>query len=83
MYSPERKEALRKAQVRGLKLWVCASCKKPHIKEQVHVDHVEACGESSIGNFDTFIRRLFQGELQILCTSCHGAKSKLDKKFMQ
>lgn len=83
MYSPERKEALNQAKVRGLPLYVCAGCKRSCVKQQVHVDHVIACGESSMGNFDIFIHRLFQGRLQVLCVTCHEDKSRLDRKAMQ
>lgn len=83
LYSPQRKEALNKAKVRGMPLYICAHCKKTRLKEQVHVDHILACGVSAMGNFDVFISRLFEGELQVLCVDCHEVKSKLDKKAMQ
>lgn len=83
LFSPQRREALADARLRGLPLYKCAGCRKPFIKEQVHVDHVEACGKSHMGNFDVFIDRLFNGKLQILCAPCHDIKTKVDKTLMQ
>jgi hypothetical protein len=82
LYSPQRREALAGAKLRGMPLYACAKCKKHFIKQQVHVDHIEACGPSCIGNYDDFITKLFHGKLQVLCVLCHKVKSGVDLKTM-
>jgi hypothetical protein len=83
LYSPQRREALSRAKIGGLPLWLCHTCKGSFVKEQVHVDHILACGPSKIGQFDVFIDRLFNGKLQVLCVFCHDDKSKKDNKLMR
>lgn len=71
LYSPERREAKKKAK-RG-KEYLCACCKKTYLK--VSVDHIDPVG--TFTSWDAFINRLFCSveNLQILCKGCHDAKT--------
>jgi len=60
----------------------CNKCKNWFRQDEVQIDHVVPCGSfleltpECIGNF---VYRMFQGELQKLCSECHKKKSKEER----
>ena len=63
--------------------YLCNACKEEFPAKQVQVDHiVPVAAIDGFTTWDSFIDGLFCGEdnLQVLCTSCHSEKSKLEKK---
>ena len=80
LYSPQRREALIAAKMEKDPFYICYLCKKIYPKYAIDVDHVEPCG--SLLNYldlETFARRLFAGELQVVCKPCHALKTKEKK----
>ncbi len=82
LYSPQRRETLNRAKIKGLPLWLCHTCKGSFVKEQVHVHHKITCGKSGMGNFDNFIDKLFNGKLEVLCVFCHNDEHDKENKVI-
>ena len=63
--------------------FMCAVCRKEHTSKDVQVDHIEPVVNPTTGfvSWDVYIDRMFceKGNLQVLCTSCHKAKTKEEK----
>lgn len=60
----------------------CKICKDWFKYEQIHVDHIHACGElNSFNDLPGFVERLFVevDGLQCLCHNCHAVKTKDEK----
>ena len=59
----------------------CAKCEKLFRPNEVQVDHIEPVMPSHYPfSWDSFITRLFQGDLQVLCKRCHKIKTKREAK---
>lgn len=61
----------------------CNQCKNWFPEKQINVDHIEPAGSlNCAADLPGFVERLFceQDNLQVLCTSCHDVKTKLEKK---
>ena len=59
------------------------SCKTWFPDKQINVDHIVGAGSLNCGqDLPGFVDRLFceQDNLQVLCTTCHDHKTKLEKK---
>ena len=56
----------------------CNICKEWYKQDQVQIDHVVACGAFTLApeSLGAFVLRMFEGELQKLCSTCHKIKSK-------
>lgn len=57
----------------------CNICKEWFKQSDVQVDHIIAAGsflELTVECVGRFAMNLFQGELQVLCSTCHKKKSK-------
>jgi len=81
--TPIRSEAIKAARVaRGL--YRCNSCKETFHRGEFAVDHVQPVIHPKRGfvDWNEFISRLFCSidGLQILCHSCHKAKTELENK---
>ncbi len=77
------KTGKRAGQAKTVKMYVCAACNQWHRQKDVQVDHITPAG--SLRSFDDlgpFASRLFCGMdgLQVLCTTCHDAKTKQERK---
>jgi 5-methylcytosine-specific restriction endonuclease McrA len=61
----------------------CKECKTDFPQKEVAVDHKKPIVDPKVGfvDWDTFIERLFceKKNLQVLCKSCHGEKTKKEK----
>ena len=83
---PERFEVLRKSRrpykgenARQRFEHQCNICKKWFKQSDVQVDHVVPTGQFlSRDQIGEFAYRLFFGELQVLCSTCHKIKTKED-----
>jgi 5-methylcytosine-specific restriction endonuclease McrA len=63
--------------------YLCNSCKIWFPDKQINVDHIVGAGSLNCGqDLPGFVDRLFceQDNLQVLCTTCHDHKTKLEKK---
>jgi len=63
--------------------YLCNSCKTWFPEKQINVDHIVGAGSLNCGqDLPGFVDRLFceQDNLQVLCTTCHDHKTKLEKK---
>lgn len=64
--------------------YTCASCKKQYPSSEVNVDHLQPVVDPQKGfeNWDTYIKRMFcaKENLQVLCTTCHDAKTDDERK---
>jgi len=63
--------------------YLCNSCKTWFPDKQINVDHIVGAGSLICGqDLPGFVDRLFceQDNLQVLCTTCHDHKTKLEKK---
>ena len=63
--------------------YLCNSCKAWFPEKQINVDHIVGAGSLNCGqDLPGFVDRLFceQDNLQVLCTTCHDHKTKLEKK---
>ena len=62
----------------------CAMCKEEFTSTNVEVDHIESCVDPAVGfvSWDEYIKRMFcdKDNFQILCTTCHSEKTKLEKE---
>lgn len=78
--SPQREGALTQA-LRPYGKYECAKCTQWFVKSEIEVDHFRpVISVTGWDSFDGAISRLFcpKEGLQILCLSCHSAKSKLE-----
>ena len=60
----------------------CNECKGWFAEKQINVDHIIPAGSLNCAqDLPGFVERLFceQENLQVLCTSCHDKKTKLEK----
>ena len=60
----------------------CNSCHKWFPDKKINVDHIVGAGSLNCSNdLPGFVDRLFceQDNLQVLCETCHDAKTKLEK----
>lgn len=78
---PARNEALKSARVdRGD--YKCAMCQDIFGRNEVHLDHILPVVDTKEGftTWDSYINRLFcePSGYQVLCTSCHDAKTLLE-----
>lgn len=68
---------------RMAKHYVCADCGKEFTSKDVEVDHILPVVDPTDGFIDwnTFISRLYctKDNLQVLCTTCHKRKTKLER----
>ena len=68
---------------RMAKHYVCADCGKEFPSKDVEVDHILPVVDPTDGFIDwnTFISRLYctKDNLQVLCTTCHKRKTKLER----
>ncbi len=72
-----RNEAFTAARVaRGQ--YRCAKCLSLFKREEMHGDHISPVIEPSTGfvDWNRYIERLFYGPIQVLCKTCHKAKTK-------
>ena len=63
--------------------YLCNSCKRWFPDKQINVDHIVGAGSLNCGqDLPGFVDRLFceQDNLQVLCTTCHDHKTKLENK---
>lgn len=75
-YSPERRAAILAARVDD-HMVECAACHTVVHEKLAAVDHVNPCVPlSGFDGWDNFIERMKTGQMQILCDSCHKAKTK-------
>jgi len=58
--------------------WSCASCKGSFKRTEIHGDHIEPVIDPETGftDWNSYIERLFLGQIQSLCITCHKAKSE-------
>lgn len=77
-WSPERKRALKYAEVKGQ--FICAECKLPFDREGIAVDHRTPVVDPFQGfqGWDCYVNRLFTTaeNLQVLCKACHKIKTQ-------
>lgn len=70
---------------RGGKQYICNECEKCFGSRLVQVDHIKPVVPLNMKaqdmSLDTYIRRLWcaLSNLQVLCTECHKAKTKIEK----
>ena len=60
----------------------CNSCSKWFPEKKINIDHIMPAGTLRCANdLPGFVERLFceQDNLQVLCTTCHDAKTKSEK----
>lgn len=64
--------------------YICADCKKPHPRKQVHIDHIVPCGTlTSFEHVGDFLRRLTpedSGAYAIRCVACHQRKTNAERE---
>ena len=63
--------------------YLCNSCNRWFPEKQINVDHIVGAGSLNCGqDLPGFVDRLFceQDNLQVLCTTCHDHKTKLEKQ---
>ncbi len=72
LYSPQRRIAVAKAKEDGNR---CTSCRINQGK--LDIDHIESVVpvEGFNGDWTTYIKRMFDGELTWLCKECHSIKT--------
>lgn len=82
-WSPERRAAKKAAYV-GRGYWRCETCRG--LTPKPEVDHREACGATPgargadpEASWDRLIKRMFEGELRVLCNKCHASVTKQQK----
>lgn len=77
-----RTSAFQKAHI-GRAKWECQQCLKIYnSSKDLHGDHLSPVVEPEKGFIDwnTYIERLFLGEIQAICKECHLAKSLEENK---
>lgn len=79
-YRNVTREAAFKAAHKARGSYECATCKNLFKRNDVHGDHIEPVIEPHMGFIDwnTYIARLFEGQIQVLCKGCHKAKTKAE-----
>jgi 5-methylcytosine-specific restriction endonuclease McrA len=72
-WSPERRECLKGKY--------CTLCKKPQGK--MYADHISPVVDPIRGfvDWNTYIDRLFNGQLQRICGKCHNKKTNEERKL--
>jgi 5-methylcytosine-specific restriction endonuclease McrA len=62
--------------------WQCCQCKKLTTRKDLHGDHILPVIEPSVGfvDWNTYIDRLFLGQIQPICKECHAKKTKEENK---
>ena len=64
--------------------YLCSLCSQEFTNKEVEVDHIIPVIDQTVGfvDWDTYIQRLFSPKenYQLVCKSCHLAKSNLEKK---
>lgn len=79
----KREKRKNEATGRDAQFYACSSCGLEYTSKQVEVDHVEPVVPlTGFVSWDDVIKRLFctADKLQVLCTTCHKAKSKEELK---
>ena len=69
---------------RGLGEWQCAGCGAIVSRAELHGDHRDPVidPEKGFEDWNTFMERLFLGDIQPLCKSrCHAEKTKAENKI--
>lgn len=64
-------------------MYKCASCTEEYTSKEVEVDHIDPVVPiSGFISWDNVIERIFctADKLQVLCTTCHKKKSKIENK---
>lgn len=65
--------------------YLCAHCGEGFPAKEVQVDHIDPVVDPVIGfvDWNTFIDRLLcpKENLQVLCTTCHLKKTKIEKSL--
>lgn len=58
--------------------WECAGCKKTFKRSEIHGDHIEPVINPDDGfvDWNTYLERLFLGQIQPLCKQCHNEKTR-------
>lgn len=58
----------------------CAKCLQTFKRDQIHLDHIDPVivPERGFEDWNTYIDRLFLGNLQALCLTCHYEKSRIE-----
>ena len=81
---PPRRQAIVNARIdRGV--YICNICKGEFGPKEIQVDHIKPVVDEEIGfvDWNTYIDRLFCSVdgFQILCKTCHGAKTFLEQEI--
>jgi 5-methylcytosine-specific restriction endonuclease McrA len=62
----------------------CASCSEEFTSKDIEVDHIKPVVDPKVGfvDWNTYIERMFcpKSNYQVLCTTCHKAKTKQEKQ---
>lgn len=71
------KEAMAGAH-RGRGEWECKECRKLYTRSELHGDHIKPVIDPRTGftDWNSYIDRLFLGQIQPLCITCHKQKSE-------
>jgi hypothetical protein len=87
LWSPMRREALKRAKWNGTKFYRCERCflatDKPEVNHRVAVGKTPgARGAGPEVNWQTLIEKLFVGAdgLEILCRTCHAGETKAQRE---
>lgn len=64
--------------------YLCNRCKEEYTNKDVEVDHIDPVVDPKVGfvDWNTYIQRLFspRENYQVLCKTCHKAKTKEENK---
>jgi len=74
---------INKRTLRLAQHYLCRKCQKEYPASEVQVDHVApVVGPEGFVSWDSFIKNLYcdKENLQVLCTSCHDAKTKKERE---
>lgn len=76
-YNITYKDAMKSANI-GFGEWQCCKCKMIGTRKDLHGDHREPVifPETGFVDWNTYITRLFENQIQPLCTNCHAEKTK-------
>jgi len=60
--------------------WECHQCRSCFTRTELHGDHIDPVVDPATGftDWNNYISRLFEGQIQPLCKSCHTAKSNAE-----
>jgi 5-methylcytosine-specific restriction endonuclease McrA len=63
--------------------WKCCKCGTIGKREDLHGDHIEAVDDPTSGfvDWNSYMSRLFLGQIQPLCKTCHKEKSAQETKI--